>query len=130
MLWLTRTSRKKTRKLTEDDDDEEGEPEAEGDGSLEGAVDEDGDTILVGGESMKGKRAKVDKDIVPPHAVDGFWVQRQVSEVYPDLYGYCDGSAILRRERAPLCGLPCHGCAADALVALVVPERTTGVDVF
>ena len=68
----------------ESDDEEEGEPEAEGDGSPDGTTDEDGDTIIVGGESAKGKRAKVDKDLVPPHAIDGFWVQRQVSEVYPD----------------------------------------------
>ena len=40
----------------ESDDEEEGEPEAEGDGSPDGTTDEDGDTIIVGGELAEGKR--------------------------------------------------------------------------
>lgn len=46
---------------------------------------EDNDELVVGGGSS-GQRAaeKADKDIVSPHSIDGFWVQRQISEVYPD----------------------------------------------
>ena len=29
-------------------------------------------------------RRQTGKDLVPPHAIDGFWFQRHVSEVYPD----------------------------------------------
>jgi pre-mRNA-splicing helicase BRR2 len=30
------------------------------------------------------RAAKTDKDVVSPHAVDAFWVQRQIADVYPD----------------------------------------------
>ena len=46
----------------------------------------EGNQLIIGGDvpsSSKGK-AKVDKDIVSPHQINGFWVQRQVSKVYPD----------------------------------------------
>jgi len=46
---------------------------------------EDGEEeLVIGAHSSGGKgNAKADKDIVSPHAIDGFWVQRQISEVYP-----------------------------------------------
>ncbi|SJK98702.1 probable ATP dependent RNA helicase [Armillaria ostoyae] len=64
-----------------DDDDEEG-----GDGE---AVPEDGgevgeEALVIGGESSKSAKSKADKDIVSPHSIDGFWVQRQIAEVYSD----------------------------------------------
>ena len=31
-----------------------------------------------------GGKAKADKDIVSPHSIDAFWMQRMVGEVYPD----------------------------------------------
>lgn len=41
--------------------------------------------MIGGGSSRGGKgKAKADKDIVSRHSIDGFWVQRQISEVYPD----------------------------------------------
>ncbi|KAK0494609.1 putative RNA helicase [Armillaria luteobubalina] len=64
-----------------DDDDEEG-----GDGE---AVPEDGgevgeEALVIGSESSKSAKSKADKDIVSPHSIDGFWVQRQIAEVYSD----------------------------------------------
>ncbi|KAK0203464.1 putative RNA helicase [Desarmillaria ectypa] len=65
----------------ESDDDEEG-----GDGE---ATPEDDDEVgeealVIGGESSKSTKSKADKDIVSPHSIDGFWVQRQIAEVYSD----------------------------------------------
>ena len=71
----------------ESDDDEEG---VEGDKDAEAAAhdgEEEGeDALVIGGASSStaGAKAKVDKDIVSPHSIDAFWVQRLVSEVYTD----------------------------------------------
>ncbi|ETW75698.1 hypothetical protein HETIRDRAFT_460980 [Heterobasidion irregulare TC 32-1] len=65
-------------------DESDEEEEDEGD---EPPPDEDGEEGLVIGGATSGSgraKAKQDKDIVSPHSIDGFWVQRQVSEVYPD----------------------------------------------
>ena len=69
--------------IREDSDDEDAE---EADGAPEEESDAGDEDIVIGGDlSRKGKgKAKADKDIVSPHAIDGFWVQRQISEVYPD----------------------------------------------
>lgn len=68
--------------IREDSDEESGgedEPTEEPE-PLEG--DED---IVVGGASSSAQRKKVaEKDIVSPHEIDAFWVQRQVSELYTD----------------------------------------------
>jgi len=70
----------------ESDDEEEG-----GEGDKDGAAaadegEEGGDAIVIGGASSSkaGGKAKADKDIVSPHSVDAFWVQRMVGEVYSD----------------------------------------------
>ena len=65
-----------------EDSDEESEvgEEAPALDSLEG----DDELVVGGGSSSQRRSEKVDKDIVSPHAIDGFWVQRQISEVYPD----------------------------------------------
>jgi pre-mRNA-splicing helicase BRR2 len=71
----------------ESDDDEEG---VEGDKDAEAAAaegEEEGeDALVIGGASSSkaGAKAKADKDIVSPHSIDAFWVQRLVSEVYTD----------------------------------------------
>ncbi|PCH44659.1 Sec63-domain-containing protein [Wolfiporia cocos MD-104 SS10] len=67
-----------------DESDEENE-EAEETGeappeSLEG----DEELVIGGTSSAQQGKAQVDKDIVSPHSIDGFWVQRQISDVYPD----------------------------------------------
>jgi pre-mRNA-splicing helicase BRR2 len=41
------------------------------------------DVVIGGGTSTKSK-SEAEKDTVSPHSIDGFWVQRQISEVYPD----------------------------------------------
>jgi pre-mRNA-splicing helicase BRR2 len=84
------------------DEEEEEEEEDEGyeiredsDGEEEAKPEEESDTkdaegggeeiVIGGGSSGRGKaKSRADKDIVSPHSIDGFWVQRQVSEVYPD----------------------------------------------
>ncbi|KAL5507360.1 BRR2 [Sanghuangporus vaninii] len=68
-----------------DESDEEDE-ERDQIGVPEG-LDEDEEEELVFGTDTTGERTKKqkqDQDIVAPHEIDGFWVQRQISEVYPD----------------------------------------------
>ncbi|KDR76589.1 hypothetical protein GALMADRAFT_139507 [Galerina marginata CBS 339.88] len=72
-----------------DEDEDEGEKEDENDVEAEGN-DED---IVIGGESSGKNKVKAEKDIVSPHSIDGFWVQRQISEVYPDPVTAADKAA-------------------------------------
>ncbi|KAH9932327.1 Sec63-domain-containing protein [Fomitopsis serialis] len=66
--------------VRDESDDEGEEAGAEAPESLE-----NNDELVIGGSSAAQQgRAQVDKDIVSPHSIDGFWVQRQISEVYPD----------------------------------------------
>ncbi|KAJ6623527.1 Sec63 Brl domain-containing protein [Mycena sp. CBHHK59/15] len=67
--------------IGEDSDDDEKEPEDAA--PLDGVEDKD-EALVIGGAASQEKKSKADKDIVSPHAVDGFWVQRQISEIYPD----------------------------------------------
>ncbi|KAF7305029.1 putative ATP dependent RNA helicase [Mycena kentingensis (nom. inval.)] len=67
--------------IGEDSDDEDKEPE---DGAAPTPEEGDLDEIVIGGESVQSKKSKADKDIVSPHSIDAFWVQRQVGEIYPD----------------------------------------------
>lgn len=66
-----------------DDEEEEGEDETKEAG--EGEQDISADELVIGGSSAASQagKAKADKDVVSPHTIDGFWVQRQISEVYP-----------------------------------------------
>ncbi|KAF9443271.1 Sec63-domain-containing protein [Macrolepiota fuliginosa MF-IS2] len=78
----------------EEEDDEGYEIREDSDGEEEGEEEEDEDEspteegagaegLVIGGEGRdKGRKAQ--KDIVSPHSIDGFWVQRQISEIYPD----------------------------------------------
>ncbi|KAF9003722.1 Sec63-domain-containing protein [Hymenopellis radicata] len=68
--------------IREEDDDDEEEEENPDDGAPAGEDDGD-ESLVIGGDSSK-TQTKADKDIVSPHAIDGFWVQRQISEIYPD----------------------------------------------
>jgi pre-mRNA-splicing helicase BRR2 len=69
----------------EEDEDDEGGSQA---GSDAAAVDGDeDDTIQIGGATStrtKTKSTKTDKTLIRPHEIDAFWVQRQISTVYPD----------------------------------------------
>ncbi|KAG6914415.1 hypothetical protein DXG01_000484, partial [Tephrocybe rancida] len=69
-----------------DEDDEEA-PEAPSDDDNEGD-----DAMVIGGTSQV-KSTKADEDIVSPHSVDGFWVQRQIAEVYTDPVTAADKTA-------------------------------------
>jgi pre-mRNA-splicing helicase BRR2 len=71
--------------IREDSDDDENE-EGEGQESApEDGVGGEEDLVIGGDSSGRGKgKLKADKDVVSPHQIDGFWVQRQISEVYPD----------------------------------------------
>ncbi|KAH8119267.1 Sec63-domain-containing protein [Phellopilus nigrolimitatus] len=66
---------------------EESDEEGEEDQEAETPEEADENDELVFGATSTGERSrkqKEDKDIVAPHEIDGFWVQRQVTEVYPD----------------------------------------------
>ncbi|EAU82984.1 pre-mRNA splicing factor [Coprinopsis cinerea okayama7 len=73
---------------SDSDDDEEDEEEEVPEG-----MDADDEELVIGGSSSKDKKDKADKDIVSPHSVDGFWVQRQIAEVYPDPVTAADKAA-------------------------------------
>jgi pre-mRNA-splicing helicase BRR2 len=66
--------------------DESDEEEEETQGNQPPADDAGEDELVfAGGSSSRSKsRADIDKDIVPPHLIDAFWVQRQIAEIYPD----------------------------------------------
>ncbi|KAJ7709781.1 Sec63 Brl domain-containing protein [Mycena rosella] len=76
--------------IGEDSDDDEKEPD---DAAPEGGVEDGGEELVIGGDGSQEKKTKVDKDIVSPHAIDGFWVQRQISEIYPDPVTAADKAA-------------------------------------
>jgi pre-mRNA-splicing helicase BRR2 len=65
--------------IDEESDEEEEGQEAAPEGTVEDGA---GEELIIGGDSSR--KVKTDKDIVSPHSIDGFWVQRQISEVYPD----------------------------------------------
>ncbi|KAH9047169.1 putative RNA helicase [Lactarius hengduanensis] len=70
----------------ESDDEEEG-GEGEKDRYAAGEGEDEGEEALVIGGASSSKAAgkvKADKDILSPHSVDAFWVQRLVAEVYSD----------------------------------------------
>ena len=71
--------------IREESDEED--VQGDDDGSAEGVVDDDdGDAIVfgVGSSSRTTKSAKSPTDRISPHEIDGFWLQRQIAEVYPD----------------------------------------------
>ncbi|TFK70690.1 Sec63-domain-containing protein [Pluteus cervinus] len=71
-----------------DEEEEAAEEETSQGGKEEGGEEE----LIIGGESRSQKN-RADKDVVSPHAIDGFWVQRQISEVYPDPVTAADKAA-------------------------------------
>ncbi|KAE9386751.1 Sec63-domain-containing protein [Gymnopus androsaceus JB14] len=68
--------------VREDSDDDEDEEEKNAEDAPADGGDVGEEELVIGGEQTK--KTKADKDIVSPHSIDAFWVQRQVSEVYPD----------------------------------------------
>lgn len=78
--------------IKDESEDEEAEVAAK---ENEEAESEEGgqEELVIGGEGEKAKGFKADKDIVSPHVIDGFWVQRQISEIYPDPVTAADKAA-------------------------------------
>lgn len=62
----------------------EEDEEEKDDGEEVEAPEGDNEDIVIGGESSRNGKAKAEKDVVSPHSIDGFWVQRQISGIYPD----------------------------------------------
>ncbi|KAH9965547.1 putative RNA helicase [Lactifluus volemus] len=69
-----------------DDDEEGGDGEKDGEAAVADGEDEGEEALVFGGASSSkaASKAKADKDIVSPHSIDAFWVQRLVGEVYSD----------------------------------------------
>ena len=65
------------------DDSEDEKDEGDEEPTPEGEEDEE---LVFGTATSKGKasRTRVDEGVVPPHEIDGFWVQRQITEVFQD----------------------------------------------
>ncbi|KAI9460719.1 Sec63-domain-containing protein [Russula earlei] len=73
--------------IRDDSDEEEEGGEGVKDGETTVAEgEEEEDALVIGGASSSkaGGKAKTDKDIVSPHSIDAFWVQRLVAEVFSD----------------------------------------------
>lgn len=69
------------------DESDEGEAEGEENGEEAAPADaEEADELVfgTGASTERSEAQKEDRGIVAPHEIDGFWVQRQVAEVYPD----------------------------------------------
>lgn len=69
--------------IKEDSDEEEEDEALQEDEAQEMAEDQDND-LVIGDDASRDTKVKSEKDLVSPHSIDGFWVQRQISEVYPD----------------------------------------------
>ncbi|KAJ4471946.1 Sec63-domain-containing protein [Lentinula lateritia] len=70
--------------VRDDDDDEDEESSSSEDERPTVAIEGDDEEIVVG-EKPKKQTPKSKKDeVVSPHSIDAFWVQRQISQVYPD----------------------------------------------
>jgi len=65
----------------ESDDEDGGAEKTDADDLPEGQVAEE--ELVIGGDAAATTKTD-DEHVVSPHSVDAFWVQRQVSEIYPD----------------------------------------------
>jgi chaperonin GroEL (HSP60 family) len=86
-----------------DSDDEDEEDERPEDGDQEVAEEDQDDDLVIGGDASRNTKAKSEKDIVSPHSIDGFWVQRQISKVYPDPVTAADKAASVLSILVLLC---------------------------
>ena len=78
--------------IRDDTDEEDEREEREGEETaMEGEVQEE--DIVIGGEAYRKATSKAERDVVSLHSIDGFWVQRQVSEIYPDPLTAADEAA-------------------------------------
>jgi pre-mRNA-splicing helicase BRR2 len=78
--------------IRDDTDEEDEREEREGEETtMEGEVQEE--DIVTDGEASRKATSKAERDVVSPHSIDGFWVQRQISEIYPDPLTAADKAA-------------------------------------
>jgi len=49
--------------------------------------------VIIGGGASRKSTSEAEKDIVSPHAIDGFWVQQRISKIYPDPVTAADKAA-------------------------------------
>ncbi|OCH86010.1 putative RNA helicase [Obba rivulosa] len=71
--------------IRDESDEEEQEAEEAAAQEAPESLEVGKDELFIGGTSaaQQGKDY-MDRDIVSPHSIDAFWVQRQISEIYPD----------------------------------------------
>ncbi|KAL7274426.1 Pre-mRNA-splicing helicase BRR2 [Rhizina undulata] len=72
-----------------DETDEEGEEEDENAEKIEEDADDTAseDGLVIGADQGRGKdkiKQNADKEVVPAHDIDAYWLQRQISSLYPD----------------------------------------------
>ncbi|KAL0638958.1 Pre-mRNA-splicing helicase BRR2 [Maublancomyces gigas] len=86
---------------TDEDIEDDGEDAENPTEEAEGAESED--ELVIGGTKDKGKeRSKaVDKDVVPAHDIDAYWLQRQISSKYPDPHLASSKATIVLEILAP-----------------------------
>jgi pre-mRNA-splicing helicase BRR2 len=75
--------------IREESDEEDEEEQGDGDIVIEGEAREE--DLVLGGESSR--TVKPENDIVSPHSIDTFWVQSQISEIYPNPVTAADKAA-------------------------------------
>jgi pre-mRNA-splicing helicase BRR2 len=75
----------------ESDEEDEDDVNEERDEVVSGEAPEE-DVVIGGGSSRKSK-SDAERDVVSPHSIDGFWVQRQISEIYSDPVTAADKAA-------------------------------------
>jgi pre-mRNA-splicing helicase BRR2 len=81
--------------IRDESDDEEGEDDADAQEEAEGEEEAGTEEFVIGGSAAatQAGNAKGDKDLVSSHVIDGFWVQRQISEVHSDPVTAADKAA-------------------------------------
>ncbi len=75
-----------------DESDEEGE-EDDRDEQEDVSGEAPEEDVIIGGGASRKSTSEAEKDIVSPHAIDGFWVQQRISKIYPDRVTAADKAA-------------------------------------
>ncbi|EMD34630.1 hypothetical protein CERSUDRAFT_116803 [Gelatoporia subvermispora B] len=70
--------------IREESDEEEQEAEEAAAGEAPESLENEDELFIGGTSAAQQGKSYTDKDIVSPHSIDAFWVQRQISEIYPD----------------------------------------------
>ena len=73
-----------------------------------GEEDQD-DNLIISGDASHNTKVKSEKDIISPHSIDGFWVQCQISKVYPNPVTAADKAASV----LSIFGSECSACDCE-----------------